>query len=204
MADSVNAENWFAANIENWYSPIQEHTFPTYFIPLTLPRAQAIIDAYRFLNPEDDNPSPAPLDANTQQVLKEMEDEIDSIIQSKNLKSKGVFIKLSCRSPKDSACISPKFKSTYQAKLANFLSEHNNVATQNDKLIMLYQSLGEAMKVTNGAEAFSLLNSSERISSDLQLYVNDLKKKGEHVSATMNIILREWVDLKFQYEYVLF
>ena len=107
--------------IEQWYPIIKDFTFKTYFIPLEIEDAIAISNFYeeKFLS---NNNNSNKLTYEDIKRLKNLENNIQNIIDSNpNLKSKGAFVRLSGRSPKDGEPYnSQKIKNNYDNNLIKF------------------------------------------------------------------------------------
>ena len=93
-------------NIENWYSSLKEFTFETKFLEISAETAQSILNCY-------DDPVGKKFTEKDKENLKKLEEEINEII---NLQ-KGSFIRLSTRSPKDSALFSSKLEDLMRKNL---------------------------------------------------------------------------------------
>jgi hypothetical protein len=107
-------------NIENWYSNLEKFTFETKFISISQETAQA------FLNFYDDPKGKSKFTNKDKILLEKLEEELDSFIDRKI----GSFIRLSTRSPKDSALASPK--------LENLMKQYLN-SLNNDMLAIVHR-----------------------------------------------------------------
>jgi len=179
----VNIEEWYATNIENWYLDIENDTFPTRFIPLTQKDAEVICTSY-------ENGSVVPLDNESQTIVNHLCSKIDEEIANLNATESGVFIKLSCRSPKDVTVDSDQMKELYHEQISKI--DH---PTHNDIVIALFSSHIRALKVHHSREALDLFIKSERIFSDIQLALGDKEK------FSINVIVRKWIDIELRHEF---
>ena len=98
-------------DIENWYSDLEQITFQTYFIELSLKNAQKITELFQKqmqneIRKEIEN------DSELMNICKQIDD-----IMSKYKMSNGCFCKLSSRSPKDAT--QTKMKEIFENKIKN-------------------------------------------------------------------------------------
>lgn len=87
--------------IEQWYPILKDYTFKTYFIPLEVEDAIAMRNFYneKYLSTNKDIDK---LNYEDITRLKTLENKIQNIFDSNpDLKSKGTFVRLSGRSPKE-------------------------------------------------------------------------------------------------------
>jgi len=174
----VSIDEWYAANIENWIGDVEEYTFPTRFVPVSIDIAEALMNCF------ENNNFNAQSD-----VLQTLEDSINEEIRSLN-PTDGVFVKLSCRSPKDVTVDSDKMKQLYHESIQNI-----DQPTDNDIVIALYESHIQALKVNNAREAIEMFIKSERIYSDLQLALSNRD------TFVMNVIIRLWLPIELRHEF---
>eukprot|EP01112_Ceratiomyxa_fruticulosa_P008138 TRINITY_DN2106_c0_g1_i1.p1 TRINITY_DN2106_c0_g1~~TRINITY_DN2106_c0_g1_i1.p1 ORF type:complete len:359 (-),score=55.98 TRINITY_DN2106_c0_g1_i1:91-1167(-) len=188
-------------DLENWYPFLSSHTFPTQFVDLSSEEAQCIIDLYddiKFKGEKTKNET-------TQAVLKGLETRIDVCIERFGAKDRGVFIKLSTRSPKDTPLKYPE-RTIEQiknelAQLGVPISELNPYKHPSPyiipEIISIIRTMSRSMRVFNGKEAIELLAPSERVYQDLfgRLLRN------ENNDFQMKIVLREWVDILPELEF---
>jgi hypothetical protein len=107
-------------NIENWYSQLEKYTFETKFISISQETAQS------FLNFYDDPKGKSKFTKKDKILLEKLEEELNAVIDGKI----GSFIRLSTRSPKDSALSSPK--------LENLMKKYLN-SLNNDMLAIVHR-----------------------------------------------------------------
>mmetsp|Transcript_7597 Transcript_7597/g.10480 ORF Transcript_7597/g.10480 Transcript_7597/m.10480 type:complete len:336 (+) Transcript_7597:34-1041(+) len=188
VSDEINIEEWYAANIENWYQDIAEFTFKTVFIPLTKHEANALCNIWEINNTK--NTDKSQMDTNT---LKELETKIDEALKGF---PKGAFAKLSCRSPKDATVNSPEMKQIY----LDLVQKEGQPVDENTRLKFLYLAHLRALKVSSGHEAVNLFAKSGRIYQDLQLALSNPQSTSEDTIG-IQVILREWIDVDIAYEF---
>jgi hypothetical protein len=91
-----------ACDIEAWYASLREHTFATECVPLSPAEARALVALYRAKKQHGDNARGYDgVDAEQQELLSGLQQRIHDAMQA--LGGGGVFVKMSSRSPKDSA-----------------------------------------------------------------------------------------------------
>jgi len=96
---------------------------------------------------------------------------IDKIISS-SFSSSGAFVRLSCRSPKDGATKTTKFKQTLKKMVKKSITENwdhldEKCSTENSNLIALAKTIFYSLKVRSGEEAMKLIIHSDRIDEDI-------------------------------------
>jgi len=177
MSDTVKIEEWYAANIENWYEDIKDFTFKTTFITLTTDEANAICN--HFENNTSDSVTA---------TLNSLQNKISQGLIP--FASTGAFVKLSCRSPKDVTATSTKMKKYYDTKIQSY-----PVPTDNDIMCTLCEAHIKVLKVGSAKEAMDLFLQSARIYEDLKLGLQNPS------SFNVNVIIREWHDIDIRHEF---
>ena len=160
--------------IEQWYPILKDYTFKTYFIPLEVEDAIAMRNFYneKYLST---NKGLDKLNYEDIIRLKTLENKIQNIFDSNpDLKSKGAFVRLSGRSPKEGEPYDAnKVIQNYENNLIK-LEKMYNLKKDSPQLKILSFIRSNILKVDNAKEALNLLLSSERIHFDL----NDLIQEG--------------------------
>ena len=163
----------FPFAIEQWYPILKDFTFKTYFIPLELEDAIAMSNFYqeKFLS---DNKNLTKLSYEDVNCLKNLENKIQKIFdENPNLKSKGAFVRLSGRSPKEGEPYnSKKIIQNYNNNLIQFEKEYN-LQKDSPQLKILAFLRCKILKVENAKEALNLLLTSERIHLDLKDWISE-------------------------------
>lgn len=131
--------------LEKYLAPLQEETFATRLVPLSVPCCAALREAHE----HPDAPWPP--------LLVELADAVEL--------ARGqwptLFVRLSSRSPKDAALTQPQFTA--------LLRRHCTPGMDlNAKLLALYSASTQAMACGSGREAVALLVRSSRIQDDLR------------------------------------
>lgn len=164
-------------NVEQWYPYLKEHTMRTVWIPISMEAARDIVHAAK--SKLNDRPK----------SLLQLEADLEDLLQSQ-FGSEGAFIRTSTRSPKDS----PACRNKSKQHLVEELRECGDDA--NERHVALLRASLQGMKAHTGAEALSLLTTSERVHTDL---AEMLEEKGKQ--EVYNVVLREWVDIPVEKEF---
>eukprot|EP01122_Echinamoeba_exundans_P009391 TRINITY_DN3311_c0_g1_i4.p1 TRINITY_DN3311_c0_g1~~TRINITY_DN3311_c0_g1_i4.p1 ORF type:complete len:637 (+),score=82.28 TRINITY_DN3311_c0_g1_i4:307-2217(+) len=221
----ARAQKWSAEdpfNVESWYTILKDLTFKTTILEMTEDEAKAIIASYRSKYMKR---SSAPLTPEQNQTLIGASKRLHEKIKELD-KGNGVFVRLSTRSPKDSAMASPQ---EIAEMMADSLSRKHKIAlakalegkffaglpaeafydpektlTLNEKLQCMFEVFLNVMKVRSGDDAIKLILDSERVYMDLMLLLDAIDGSAGSetpVKFQMNYILREWVDIPVGLEF---
>jgi hypothetical protein len=173
-------------NIEVWYDLLAEVTFPTKFFDLSLETAKLFMSAYQttVLNKQ-------PLSDDQTNQLKALEDGLQAVIDQVRGQGDCVFVKTSCRSPKDTVVYSSRFKQLYRESLAK-----KDKKNENDKLAALLEAAIDLLKTFNAKELLATFTSSERIYQDMNVATSHPDRFNQHFA------IRQWVtvppDMEFR------
>eukprot|EP01117_Protostelium_nocturnum_P012797 TRINITY_DN4738_c0_g1_i1.p1 TRINITY_DN4738_c0_g1~~TRINITY_DN4738_c0_g1_i1.p1 ORF type:complete len:369 (+),score=80.02 TRINITY_DN4738_c0_g1_i1:44-1150(+) len=157
--------NYMASfDVEKWYDSINEFTFRTIFIPLSIEQATALVNHYQ----QFQNSKQGVYTLKNEESIAELVNTLDLGIKSLGCHS---FVRLSTRSPKDAAqssvqTVSKEFD-RLAAERAGKTECEDERARCNDLLRAIYKTSIEAMRISSGKEAVELLLKSERIFVDL-------------------------------------
>jgi hypothetical protein len=183
----LRAEN-LSWDIDVWYPLVEDHTFRTIFIPLTVEEAHAIKAfhdvSWRHLRPR--------LTLTEVSVLRRLEAEIDKQIKC-HFGPSGSFIRLCGRSPKDGEPLNRESViQRYESKLQELLKNGTEL-TAHVKMLAIART--SWLQVNTGAEVMSLLLTSERVYADMIDWI----RFGE----PEQICLRDWdagltMDMEFR------
>eukprot|EP00092_Neocalanus_flemingeri_P092360 GFUD01117232.1.p1 GENE.GFUD01117232.1~~GFUD01117232.1.p1 ORF type:complete len:339 (+),score=100.60 GFUD01117232.1:86-1102(+) len=166
---------------EKYYEQIEEFTFKSVIIPLTLEDIKSIFEA----NMEFET------SGNSEHDLKCIAVKIDEGIRQVKIKANSdckVFVRLSSRSPKDAIYHLEEFSDLYQQKLQEFDDKEDLFS----KLHAFYKASTGVLAVSTGTEAAELLRKSNRIQGDLKVCLD--------VGETMNLVIREFVQFPVKNE----
>jgi len=187
--DKINIEEWYCANMENWYSAVSQYTFATEFITLTEKDGDTIIAAY------DKYISNSKLSEDQIKLLEDLGNKIDIAVK----KSEASFVKLSCRSPKDVTATSKETIEYYRV-LIKEQKDRGGIVDDNFKIISLFQAHLSMLRVTSGKQALDLLIKSARIYDDIKLELEDLKERDDH-QFKIQVIVRQFIPVLIKYEF---
>merc|ERR1712130_771496 len=151
---------------EAYYDQIEEYTFKSVIIPMTIDDTKALMDAHtKFMDGTDKEVNLKVVDAKIDEGIK--------LIREKANKNCKVFVRLSSRSPKDAIYHLESFPTLIQEKLSSFESDQEDLYS---KLHAFYMASTEIMAVSNGREATDLMGRSNRIQGDMEEAVkNELR-----------------------------
>ena len=167
---------------ERYYSLIEEFTFKSVIIPLTMEDIQALHDAHRiFLTQGDDR------DIDLGAVKAKIEEGITKV-RKKTMEDSRVFVRLSSRSPKDAIYHLARFPGLYQDKL-ELLQDQEDILC---KLHAFYQASTEVLAVSEPGQAAELLTKSERIQGDLEVCLSNKEP--------MSLVVRQFVSFPVKNE----
>lgn len=177
-------------DLDVWYPLVQEYTFRTIFIPLTLSEAKAIQAfhdvSWRHLRKH--------LTAEEITILRTLEEEIDQQLRGEF--PNGAFVRLCGRSPKDGEPLhKERIFQQYEENLKATQLLHPEYDLTTKKMIAIAQT--NYLKVQSGSEVMSLLLTSERVYADMIDWI----KYGE----PEQICLRDWSpEMSMDFEFRVF
>lgn len=166
---------------EKYYQQIEDFTFQSVILPLSLENIKTIYDA----NMEFEDSKTTDLDMSV------IADKVEEGIQKIRIKTDSdcqVFVRLSSRSPKDAIYHLEEFPALYQCKLQEF-EDQDDVFS---KLHAFYKASTRVMSVSTGVKATELLRKSSRIQGDLKACLD--------VGETMNLVVRQFVQFPVKNE----
>lgn len=168
---------WASINkfsIENWYPFLQQYTFSSEFITLDADDIEVLLSGD--LSAVDSS---------------NLENKI-----STRLNKNQVFMRLSSRSPKDSAAL-------YEQALTTMIADPDywhDMDNEPQRLVSFVASMTKAMKCNDASSIIKTIMKSPRISNDLRL----LLSTSDPAQRTTKIILREWYAIRPDHEFRLF
>ena len=149
-------------DIDVWYPTLEQFTFPTEFLPLTRPEAVAILHYQDTRFSERKRLTVADV-----ALLRALEVRIDAILKEKF--HTGAFLRLCGRSPKEGMPLDRQAViDRYNAELQKLLDQGETMCA-NTKLRAIART--NWLRVGTGADAMSLLLSSERVFADLHDWI---------------------------------
>lgn len=186
------------ANNEEWESAITEFTFPTHYMSISKEDAQALLlsnvfrevekktidesEIITFMPGNDSNLLQFDYKTQLNDLTNRLQEMMDNIGISN---TDGVFVKTSCRSPKDAPAVGDKLKQIYFDRLKSVSA--NQSSSHDIKLEALLWAGVQCLKVFTAKEAIDLLCSSSRIRVDMFVALNpDLDREWKQ-----NLIVRK-------------
>eukprot|EP00164_Ancoracysta_twista_P000302 GFYU01000422.1.p1 GENE.GFYU01000422.1~~GFYU01000422.1.p1 ORF type:complete len:414 (+),score=90.45 GFYU01000422.1:51-1244(+) len=183
-------------NFEHWYEAIKDITFDTLMIPLTVDDAHKMREAYeeRVIQKRES------FSSDVQDAIADIEGRLDQAIDKIAPNGEGVFIKTSCRSPKDAPAagnVRMRTKQCYK-EVATAITQRNggDTLTMDEKIECLLRASTDLLRVERSHEMMELMVSSERVYQDLLGFIEHLSE-GEQT----NFIIRKWVPLDVDMEF---
>eukprot|EP00128_Syssomonas_multiformis_P015757 Colp12_sorted_trinity150504_noHs@22949 len=162
---SISSEHRFRAEnlpfgIDVWYRRLKNETFATVFEPLSREQAESIIAFY-----ETRYNSRSKLTGEHISILLDLEIRLHDLL-TKHFNQDGAFLRLSDRSPKDGEPLDRKsVMRKYESELADLKTKYPEIAeTANLKMCAIGRV--NYLQVQTGADAMSLVLTSERVFSD--------------------------------------
>lgn len=140
-------------NLEQWVHLIPDYTFRTMFLPISLENAQTFVYAFEAFSPEDS------ISGTNAENLISLQFDLDEISQQlqkvvDDINSEYVFVKTSCRSPKDATISCSQMETLYLQQLSTYPPEER--AVENNKLISILRASKLAMRLKFSDEAMRL------------------------------------------------
>ncbi|KAL6050059.1 Cell division cycle protein 123 [Balamuthia mandrillaris] len=191
-----------AVNLENWYSQLQQYTFETAFLNLSLEEARSILAVHKCNKSHQPQQQEQDAEAAEQQsVLASLSQRIDEALKPFVVEEGaggGAFVRLSSRSPKDATIAGEKTMQLFEEELERMEEREQKEEGQsginvredeNSRLVALLVASTKVMMVRTGDEALKLFITSERSYEDLVLAL-EFPEKWD-----MKVIIRKWVDI---------
>jgi len=188
----LRSEN-LAFDVDVWYPPLAAHTFASVFLPLTRLEAQAIVAYYN----ASWRSIPDGMNVAVVERLLTLEARIDEAL--KQFHDKGAFLRLCGRSPKDGEPTNPELRAqiwtNYQRTLRTIKEQEKEEKPSQEQQEEEDQDDGNLrvvaiarteswLRVRSGADAMSLLLTSERVFSDMLDWL--------HFGEPEQLVLREF------------
>jgi hypothetical protein len=178
--------------VDKWYDGLEEHTFRTIFVPLSLEEGNALLWSQR---------EHAKTELKTSKIYKndtkDMEAKYKALLQSLERRIDeaakqfpgGFFIKLNTRSPKD-APIYQFRQQEMKDRLVRSYAELRATSEWDDnaETLVYLRTLNEVLRLTSGRDVLEIFRMSYRIHDDLSAST----RWGESLFNS-RLVLREWV-----------
>lgn len=176
-------------DLESWYTQFADVTFPSAFVPVSRQEARAILRSYRRVVLKGHGEEEIEQQAAAEQGEEEHQRELGQVEQrlqelagraqqamddmERSCGSGGFFVRMSSRSPKDSALGCQRMKrllaEQLRASSVALARGHGPQWHQNSEFIAFFRAQIQALRVCHAAEALDLLVQSERVFEDLKL-----------------------------------
>eukprot|EP00286_Rhodomonas_abbreviata_P010173 CAMPEP_0181324830 /NCGR_PEP_ID=MMETSP1101-20121128/20581_1 /TAXON_ID=46948 /ORGANISM="Rhodomonas abbreviata, Strain Caron Lab Isolate" /LENGTH=374 /DNA_ID=CAMNT_0023433057 /DNA_START=77 /DNA_END=1198 /DNA_ORIENTATION=+ len=192
-------------NLEEWIDLIPEHTFPSKMMEISPDDADIFVKSYLEFEAHMDRatvqgerrgmrqaacsfvPS-AEVQERTRGLEGRLQKVIDEVKDGDPTAS--VFIKTSCRSPKDAPTSQGKLRDVYSAMVSADPDQ-----SENARIAHLLRAGLEVMRVREANDALGLLTKSRRIWQDMTLALEHKDRWNQH------IIVRKWQDIDVDMEF---
>jgi hypothetical protein len=168
-------------DVQKWLPVLGAHTFRTELVPLTRDEMEAMRRSFA-----------KEADREEKKVLDRLAQRLDSAMRV--FGSKGCFVRLSSRSPKDAVTRSPAFVAMMAKRLASVADDDwNGIGTA------FYECVVDASQVGSGRDAVALFCDSSRVFQDVRHELAATSRPSE-----LSVVLREFVKLECSCEMRLF
>jgi len=127
--------------------------------------------------------------------------ETSSINRFPDCQSKGFFVRLNTRSPKDSRIFSPLMKDSIARDVENYKQTKGKEVDENAMLSIVYTNFVKNMKVHSGEEAIDILGKSYRIWQDITATIQTKVNVDENDDSGIKIVVREWAGISPSLEF---
>eukprot|EP01130_Rhizamoeba_saxonica_P009702 TRINITY_DN3957_c0_g1_i3.p1 TRINITY_DN3957_c0_g1~~TRINITY_DN3957_c0_g1_i3.p1 ORF type:complete len:286 (-),score=52.58 TRINITY_DN3957_c0_g1_i3:79-936(-) len=128
----------------------------------------------------------SPLQEEDMLILEELAKSINGLLAETNFPHERTFIKLSTRSPKDSAMGSPFMRQLLIKQMEDLPTSIDQLNYENNIMQRFIRCIPTSMTYENGHEALNIMCRSERVDTDLKRWIKYPD------SFPMNIVLREF------------
>ncbi|MDP2435806.1 MAG: hypothetical protein Q8P67_08700 [archaeon] len=190
-------------DIDAWYEECKHLTFPSVFVQISQPEAIALLGFYSGQNHLHEDVKLllprfqflAPPDQILTDLTTRVNQAMDSISQ-RGVPNPGFFVRLSARSPKDSAYGTTRMQHLLARELLlGSPSEEPAIVSptwrQNGEFAAFFRAQIASLCVADGGAAIDLLTKSERIYEDLKLALTEASHLGRW---DQKLAIRRWCD----------
>jgi len=185
-------------NIENWISRIEDIIIPCLLIDINVQQAQSLVRVYEstYMN------KPA-LNQEEQETLKQLGQIVESLSVKRfpDCLSKGFFVRLNTRSPKDARIFSKLMKEAIAKDVEKYKREKGKDVDDNAMLSIVYTNFVKNMKVHSGEEAIDILGKSYRIWQDITATLQSKIQSDPNGDSGIKIVVREWAGISPSLEF---
>lgn len=209
-------ENYFSTNFENYITILKQptETMSTIMHKLTIEEVKSILFQSTIIKKKILNFTMEEKEKN--KLFQTVKENVQLLMEKmkKDSNKDYVFLKFSCRSPKDITPTNQKTLNYYEMLVEKRIKKmekekknseiekiekkkiNSDFIDNNKKLIYLYEAAKNCLRFKNIEEGFEFFLQSQRIIFDLKLDIRFPK------SFNQSIIIREWIDhLKLKHEF---
>ncbi|KAJ3434439.1 cell division cycle protein 123 [Anaeramoeba flamelloides] len=181
----------FLRNIEYWYDAIENFTFRTKFVKIHKSDVQFFISAH------EEYQKSGKLTVDNQEYFTKLSEKLKNAILSftNGNENRKVFIKTSCRSPKDAVVGSENFVQVYQTNLIRDSKQDQQDLNWKMNCLTLTGMQALAFSAQTVEQYLHICIQSERIYSDMKIYSEYFGSKKKKYSHPRNFVIREWFDM---------
>ncbi|KAJ5071872.1 cell division cycle protein [Anaeramoeba ignava] len=196
----------FLTNIEYWINILEKTTFKTILIPMNQKETEFLIQSYEHL--KKSNFEKFELTNELQIQFDEISNKLEKAMleMTNGDPTKPVFIKSSCRSPKDSVVYEKEFLDLYKSFLEKQFDQ-----SINSKIWALTKAGMKMLQFTDARKVVQTLCSSSRIYNDMNIYLKYLSPNSENPKTNQenqpnfkhkeHFVVREWIDMEPEMEF---
>jgi len=209
-----------ACDLEAWYEDLKDFTFPAVFLPLSPEDASTLMAWHVHLKKGDQDAAPPDVKERIAELTARVHEAALSLAApatggggaEEHEAAMGeleevsafppVFVKLSCRSPKDSQGRQVKARQLAKERLLQWREGRPASARPHGNTLSdaVYAGAVNCLRLESAEEVIDTLCTSERVCED------DIPLALSHASRvwTQHIVLRPWADIKTEHEFRVF
>eukprot|EP00761_Pharyngomonas_kirbyi_P005720 gb/GECH01005725.1/.p1 GENE.gb/GECH01005725.1/~~gb/GECH01005725.1/.p1 ORF type:complete len:368 (+),score=101.81 gb/GECH01005725.1/:1-1104(+) len=188
-------KRYFSSNMENWLETFYDITFPTEMVILSRDEIQTIKHAYEELYKSQVKTTSSETNQKLDIIAGRLQCVIDKFNSNCEDQERGVFLKLSCRSPKDGIYNDPEFAPVYHQVLKRLEKDgFGSSSSLNTKAMAVMRAFIEMMKTSDARK--SLYNRFIRSS---RVYVDMMWALESNVDISISV--RKWKNLPYDTEF---
>ena len=194
---------------ERFWDVIQEFSFPAFFVPLTPQAAQWLIDAHKQFTSSQESGCPFTLADHLglleicRRINCEARDRGWFHDNEESEGMRGIFVRLSTRSPKDSVMFRSSLAEALRLEFGALIEiERANATTTTESTVLhaLYRTAVAVNRCVSAEMAIQLLVESHRIQGDLEHYVAQSLLDPSNVPI-FNFVVRPFVQFDVENEF---
>jgi len=193
-----------ACDLEAWFEDLQAYTFPAKFIPLSRDDASALMAWHWHLKRGQD--VAMEVEERIVDLTAQIHEASGSFGKSAEAGEVGeveepgafppVFVKLSCRSPKDAASRQVQARQLAKQRLLQWREDHTGALPDANTLAdAIYAGAVGCLRCDSAHEVVETLCTSERVCED------DIPLALSHDKWSQHIVLRPWADIRTEQEF---